>query len=112
MADREKDYSRQDQAVIARKERELEKTRVNAETAEDQVRKLLEKSLKDDATRRNVSRDCVDGLQGNKQSEAIARRRKGESFQEIFPDELVHGAEGTTDRSVTGYEKRYWEEDD
>lgn len=104
MADKEKDYTRQNQVVIARKERELEKARTMAEAAEEQVRGLFEKALQDERTHQNIARDCKDGWQGKKSSKLGTEDQLGRKRD--------RGGYNLVDEPPpTGFEKYPWDEE-
>jgi len=90
----EKDYSRQGQAACDKKQRELDRTEQKAEASEAALTKLLSRALKDDKTRANLSRDCLDGFQG----------RKNNTLEKAGFGALKEG-------EITGFEVYPWDED-
>ena len=104
MSREDKDYTRQDQIVRTRKERELDKLKDMAEASESQVRGILEKALQDDRTRQNVGRDCLEGYQGKKgrslgTEDKLGRNRDAGGYNLV--DEPL----------PTGYEKYPWDDE-
>ena len=110
------DFSAQNRAVIERKERERERLQLKAEASEVGFKKLIKAALKDDRTKQNISRDCLKGYKGGMRGELpgeydpatgrLVPKDKGE-----LVNVQADGEAGILDKSITGYEDRYWEED-
>ncbi|MHA2063810.1 MAG: hypothetical protein ACXABY_05425 [Candidatus Thorarchaeota archaeon] len=106
------EYSAQSRMAIERKQRELDKAEAKAEAAERSLTKLFHKVHENKSLREKLAQDCLEGVQGKKTNPIMERISRGENAKAIFQDDLVFGPEGVTDRNVTGFEDRYWEEGD
>lgn len=115
--DEDRDYSAESSRAVHREERRLDRIKAKAEAGEDQFKKLLRKMAKDPAQKQLLAKDCLEGYQGRKVDPRMVDISKDTTkARNMFPDELVVSGDaestGVTDKSITGYEDRYWEEDD
>lgn len=109
----ERDYSRANQAVLDRKERQMQNTLQKAEASEEALTKLFKTALRNERTRQNLAEDCLEGWQGKKRGFIDGEVERGGN-----PGQLRRGKHepsipaGEQDPSITGMDERYWEDDD
>ena len=106
MADEDKDYSATSRAVIAKKQRELDRTRELTEALTHELHKAHKSFLKDEETRDQLRQEILNGVRG----------RIGKSSNLERLRDSLKGGEGTLSEfepdSIVGNERPYWKDED
>ena len=110
MAD-DKDYSTQSKIIIARKEREIERTRETVEAMKNALHKMHKQMLRDEEIKSSVSQEMINGVKGNAPLSGILAKLKGTKANEGVNSRDLEEF-GNADNTPTGLDDRYWERED
>lgn len=106
MADEDKDYSAASKAVIAKKQREIDRAKEMSEALTKELHKVHKSFLKDEDTRDKVRQEILNGVRGRAGQSQNLERLKG----------TLRGGEGTLQEfepdSIVGNEHPYWKDED
>jgi hypothetical protein len=106
MADDDKDYSAASKAVIAKKQREIDRAREMTDALTRELHKVHKSFLKDEDTRDQLRQEILNGVRGRTGGSANLDRLKGS----------LKGGEGTLPEfepdSIVGNERPYWKDED
>jgi hypothetical protein len=101
-----------DRLVIAKKARDMERAELKAEAAQKGLSNFFKKAItENERNRQNIARQCMDGYDGKLRGDydgefdpSTGQVRRGKQEPRIDPGDL--------DKSITGYERYPWQEDD
>ena len=106
MADDDKDYSAASKAVIAKKQREIDRAKDLSEALTKELHKVHKSFLKDEDTRDKVRQEILNGVRGRTGQSQNLERLRG----------TLKGGEGTLSEfepdSIVGNERPYWKDED
>lgn len=105
----DKDYSAQSKAVIARKEREIEKARDAVEAMKNTLHKFHKTLLRDEEIKSSVSQEMINGVKGNAPISGILAKLKGIKSADSGVNSPDLEDFGNADNTPTGLDDRYWE---
>lgn len=107
----DKDYSTQSKIIIARKEREIERTRETVEAMKNALHKMHKQMLRDEEIKSSVSQEMINGVKGNAPLAGILAKLKGSRANEGVNSPDVEDF-GNAENTPTGLDDRYWERED
>ena len=113
MAENEKDYSKQAQLIINKKEREIEAAKESVKAFERKIKQFHKEALRDPDVKNALAQEIVNGVRGRTPNsnliDKIRANAKGAN-QGINSDSIE--SFGNADNVPTGFDRRYWEEGD
>ena len=107
MAD-DKDYSTQSKIIIARKEREIERTRETVEAMKNALHKMHKQMLRDEEVKSSISQEMIGGVKGNAPLSGILAKLKGVKSADSGINSPDLEDFGNADNAPTGLEDPYW----
>lgn len=107
MSDEDKDYSVASRAVIAKKQREIDRAQEAAEAMRNQLKKVHKTLLSDEDVKDKVRQEILNGVRGRvSQSDNLKR------LKDILKGNNEGNLQDFEDDSIVGNERPYWNEDD